>query len=214
MFGSTKFRRPRAAGAAASRLTSYWPSTLRARKAISSPSCWLPNDRFRIRARARPGVSAPVVASLMIRSTRPKSCSKVARLRSIHSNRSTTAGVSSARGSSAPIASATIGSIAQQLGTVERLRRRTVGRAQAGALCPKPAARDAPNRLPVDQSRPGAAQQLALHGRGAHRKQSADDDPHPDPACAACHAGSLDGCHHRLLNRGKRRSRRPFRPRP
>jgi len=39
------------------------------------------------------------------------SCSKVARLRSIHSKRSTTAGVSRARGSSAPIASATIGSM-------------------------------------------------------------------------------------------------------
>ena len=110
MFGSTKCSRPRA-GPAASSETSYWPSTLRPRKASMKPSCWLPTVRFSQRDIARPAVSGPSCCSSIVRSMRSKRTRNVARFRSTHSRRSTTAGISSASGSCEPISSATIGSI-------------------------------------------------------------------------------------------------------
>ncbi len=75
------------------------------------PSCWLPTVRFSQRDIARPAVSGPSCCSSSVCSIRSKSTRNVARLRSTHSRRSTTAGISSASGSCEPISSATIGSI-------------------------------------------------------------------------------------------------------
>ena len=75
------------------------------------PSCWFPTVLLSQRDMARPAVSGPSWSPTSVRSMRSNSAWNVARLRSTHSTRSTTAGVSSASGSAEPISSATIGSI-------------------------------------------------------------------------------------------------------
>ena len=79
---------------------------------MRNPSCWLPMVRLTMRASALPGVSAFPAAWLRSTSTREKSERNVARLRSIHSRRSMTAGVSSASGSGRPTSAWIDGSIA------------------------------------------------------------------------------------------------------
>ena len=124
----------------------------------------------------------------MIRSTRSKSRSKVARLRSIHSRRSITAGVSRAVGSCGADLLGNDRLDAQQLVAVEGLGRLARLRAEARVIGAQPAAGDAAHRFPVDEPGAGAAHDLALGDGGAHRQQAADDDAHAETAGVACHA--------------------------
>ena len=141
-------------------------------------------------ARRCPGPPAARASSCSIRSKRTR---KVARFRSTHSRRSTTAGISSASGSCEPISSATIGSILSRVVAVEGLRLRALAGGHRSRGRPEPAMGDLADRLPIDERRPGAAHDLARRDAGAEGEQPADDDPRAETGGVVCHGPQSTG---------------------
>ncbi len=124
---------------------------------------------------------------------RSNSAWNVARLRSTHSTRSTTAGVSSA-----------LGQLRADLGGNDRLDAEQRGPVEGLGLGPlrlgdgrrgrsEPAVRDLPHHVPVDQTRARAADDLARRDAGAEGEETADDDAGGELCGVASHRAQSRG---------------------
>ena len=193
MFGSTKCRRPRA-GPAARRLTSYWPRTLRPRKASMKPSCWLPTVRFSQRDMARPAVSGPSWSPSSVRSMRSKRRVNVARLRSTHSSAVHHGRHLERFGQLRADLRGHDRLDAQQRGPVEGLG---LGPLAPRGSEPRPrragGARSARTASQSISRVPGAAHDLARRDAGAEGEQTADDDAGGELCGVASHRAQSRG---------------------
>ena len=203
-------------GPAARRLTSYWPRTLRPRKASMNPSCWLPTVRFSQRDIARRrGVRPLLLPRASCVSIRSKRTLERGHVQVDPLSRSTTAGISSASGSCDPISSATIGSILQGR-AVELLRLGALG-GRASAPRPTPSRRWAMSRTASQsmQPCPGPAHDLARGDAGAESEQPADDDPRAGTgAVCVCHGPQSTGTRRDRLDLDRFDLRQPLAEEP